>query len=585
MWQTRIRGQRPREHNDQMADAARSRVSAHEPIRPVGLVSAVTTTAVVMMTLLGIARQDPTVSLERRLPLWLIVLGIAGAVSVTAAAWVTRVSHPHASAGLAAIAGGVSLPLWAGWSISSAARAAVLAAPPLAVAGIAHLALRWRAGSTTSPALVAVYVLTVMAVAVHLVGYNPFADPTCRRACVDVRPLAERILDTKSVVALTCALTIGATVLAALAVVLSRPSSAPPVIIGAALGALLLSAVAAAVRWATWRDRPLSDTELVCPPFAIATLIGGAALVDAAYGTHRTRAAVDHLVKRLAAPASGWGDVRGVVRGVHFAVPDDGWVDSDGHPVAEHAGLGRVIVISDESGPMLRLLLTHNTDAADVLARLTPATRLALRNAQLTAVAKARLADVRSSRRRIVAASDAERQRIERDLHDGAQQRLVSAAFHLSLARSHSPEHVGPIDDAETHVREALAQLRKLAHGIFPSALATEGLHAALDDLVRAVDVSVTLDLQGSADVPAETAMAAYAIVDAVLGRPQHAATAAVSVVNADGVLTVRVESDDAAAPPELTEVADRVGAVGGDMTVTSTPGTTVVTATLPCAS
>ncbi len=79
-------------------------------------------------------------------------------------------------------------------------------------------------------------------------------------------------------------------------------------------------------------------------------------------------------------------------------------------------------------------MLARPADKGEVLAGLTPATRWALRNAQLAAVARARLAEVQASQRRIVAASDAERRRIERDLHDGAQQRLVSVAFHLRVA-------------------------------------------------------------------------------------------------------------------------------------------------------
>jgi len=105
------------------------------------------------------------------------------------------------------------------------------------------------------------------------------------------------------------------------------------------------------------------------------------------------------------------------------------WVDAAGSPVADSNDDGARVGVElvDGAGPLARLLVRPGGDHRDVIASLTPATQLALCNAQLAAVAKARLLDVQESRRRIVEAGDGERRRIERDLHDGAQQRLVSA--------------------------------------------------------------------------------------------------------------------------------------------------------------
>src|SRR5512143_1250711 len=174
---------------------------------------------------------------------------------------------------------------------------------------------------------------------------------------------------------------------------------------------------------------------------------------------------------------------------IEFAVPDDErWVDAAGHLVEPDAESRRSVVVSDAAGPVLRLHLATGQDPGDVLAALTPARMLALRNLCSAAVSRARLAEVRASQRRIVDASDSERERIERDLHDGAQQRLVSAALHLSLARNRMPVAAGePADsglaEADAAVREALEGLRLLGHGIFPATLITEGLAAALEDL------------------------------------------------------------------------------------------------------
>ena len=143
---------------------------------------------------------------------------------------------------------------------------------------------------------------------------------------------------------------------------------------------------------------------------------------------------------------------------------------------------------------------------------------LALQNARLAAVGRARLAEVRASQRRIVDASDAERQRIERDLHDGAQQRLVGASFQLSLARSRLAAGGETLSRTEASVGEALERLRLLGHGIFPATLATEGLAAALEDLARAADLPTTLDVRElGPELERDVALAAYAVVATVL--------------------------------------------------------------------
>jgi signal transduction histidine kinase len=284
----------------------------------------------------------------------------------------------------------------------------------------------------------------------------------------------------------------------------------------------------------------------------------------------------------------------GGVQGVHFAIPGEArWVDAAGGEATEGPGHDRYVVLSNESGPVLRLLVARGTDEGDVLAAVTPATRLALQNAQLSTVAKARLADVQASQRRVVATSDAERRRIERDLHDGAQQRLVSVAFHLRVALAGTdPATAGQLARVENRVRDALAHLRRLAHGIFPSVLAEEGLAAALDELVAASDVPTRLDVRSHIDVGAEPAMAAYATAAAVLGSVEHPAPdsrALISIDQADDTLTVRAEVEaggGALVATDFLNVADRVGALGGRFTRSQTEtGTTVVTAVIPCGS
>jgi signal transduction histidine kinase len=232
-------------------------------------------------------------------------------------------------------------------------------------------------------------------------------------------------------------------------------------------------------------------------------------------------------------------------------------------------------VLSDGSQPVARLVLGRRADPADVVASLTSATRLALRNAQLSTVALARLAEVRASRRRVVTASDGERRRIERDLHDGAQQRLVGAGLHLRVALSDlsgKNRTVVRIEQAERKVLDALARLRRLAHGIFPRVLSDDGLEAALDELVLESDIPARLEVRIEDDLPANVSMAVYALVAAMLGsvtepRPSTLCTIDVRLDGAVLMTLVTVEAGGAVvAGFDLTAVEDRIGAAGGEL-------------------
>jgi signal transduction histidine kinase len=339
---------------------------------------------------------------------------------------------------------------------------------------------------------------------------------------------------------------------------------------------------------ATWGDSTAAGLLLLLPAGAVAIVAIAVCIVVTR--TLRVRTAVERLAARLSGPVAALSGVQGV----HFAVPGEArWVDVAGRDATDLPAQDRYVVLSDESGPALRLLVARGTNEGDVLAALTPATRLALQNAQLAALAKARLADVQASQRRVVAASDSERRRIERDLHDGAQQRLVSVAFHLKIALADAdPSTSVRLEAAETQVRNALGQLRRLAHGIFPSVLTDEGLAAALEELVAASDVPTTLDVLTRDDVGMETAMAAYATVAAVLHSIEHPSpnTRAVILVDQDGdTLTVSAEVTadvGAVVARDFVDAADRVGALGGRFTTAETEtGTTVVTAVIPCES
>ena len=204
--------------------------------------------------------------------------------------------------------------------------------------------------------------------------------------------------------------------------------------------------------------------------------------------------------------------------------------------------------------------------------------------------------ELRDSRSRIVEAADNERRRLERNLHDGAQQRLVSLALSLRLAIGHvtsAPEQAASELEAATRdLAEAIAELRELARGLHPAILTDHGLGAALRALAERTPLPVTVrnDLPGRLPAPVEAAVyfvVAEALTNAV--KHAHAGELTVSVELADGSLTVTVADDGigGVAPGEgtgLRGLADRVEAISGRLAVTSDARGTRVTAAIPVA-
>jgi signal transduction histidine kinase len=402
-----------------------------------------------------------------------------------------------------------------------------------------------------------------------------------------------------------------------MAALLHRWATAPPPA-RRVRGPLLLPAVAWAGSYLAYLVLQKIDlvTVYAAPTAAytvlVEVLLAGLLLlpVGLAAGVIRTRsrrAAVDELVLAL----EGRGDVDEVLAralgdaGVQLAVwsPDDQrFADRDGRTVEPPpAGGNRTAtrLEDDEGGPLA--LLLHDESLLDQPAMLAPvvtATRLALIADRLRATVREQLEEVRESRAKVVAAADAERRRIERDLHDGAQARLVSLAFALELTRTRLPDDADPalaeaVARAQREARQALGDLRALSRGIVPPTLASQGLAAAVDVLVDGLPLTVDVDLPSQRlPGPVETA-AYYVVAEALTNSVKHApgARAAVSYAVRDGRLTVCVR-DDGAGGAEVQQgggldgLRDRVEALGGRLRVASTPGAgTVVEAVLPCGS
>ena len=211
----------------------------------------------------------------------------------------------------------------------------------------------------------------------------------------------------------------------------------------------------------------------------------------------------------------------------------------------------------------------------------------ALENQRLRAQVDASLEELRESRTRIQAAADGERRRIERDLHDGAQQRLVALRVRLELAA----ETVRDDPDASARVLRQLGQeteellddVRSLAQGIYPSLLADRGLEDAVREIARRSSVPARATTRGLGRYSPEVETAVYfSCLEALQNVAKHAPEALsvwLTVVD-DGALRFEIADDGPGFDPDqtsrgsgLTNMRDRVGAVGGELTVASSPG------------
>jgi signal transduction histidine kinase len=226
------------------------------------------------------------------------------------------------------------------------------------------------------------------------------------------------------------------------------------------------------------------------------------------------------------------------------------------------------------------------------------AARLAIENARLHAETRAQLVQVQESRIRIVEAADEARRRIERDLHDGAQQRLVALALQLRSGQ----RQVGGRDDREVdrllaaaadELQSAIDELRELARGVHPAILTEEGLAAALESLAYRSALPLSLDV-GEERLPAQAEATAYFVVcEALTNITKHAraTTAAIVARRRNGTLVIEITDDGSGGAriengTGLRGLIDRVEAVGGRLTIASPPGGgTHIVAEIPCVS
>ena len=259
-----------------------------------------------------------------------------------------------------------------------------------------------------------------------------------------------------------------------------------------------------------------------------------------------------------------------------FAAPSgEGFVDADGLPYTlPSADEARSVIRIEHDGELLGVLVHDPAIEAEdpgLVEAVGNAAALALENEALAAQVRAQLEDVRASRARLVDAADAERQRIERDLHDGAQQRLVALAIRLQVAKETTEGASDLLDEATAELEVAIGEVRGLARGLHPTILTEAGLAAALDALAERAPLPVTIQAPARRFDPVVEATAYFVVAEGLTNVARHAAATEAHVTVADDGdrLEITVADDgrggaDPVTGSGLRGLTDRLAAVEG---------------------
>jgi len=356
----------------------------------------------------------------------------------------------------------------------------------------------------------------------------------------------------------------------------------------------------------------LSAPESVLVPVSLLGLIGFAVVpFSFLLGLVRTRysaaGAVGELIERLNTPdrrmslrealANALGD-RSLTL-VYWREWAGHFVTYDGQRYElPEPGSGRAVAEVERDGKLVGAIVYDAAlrDDPSLVRAAAAAAALQLENERLEAELRARVEELQSSRARLVDVSMFERRRLERDLHDGAQQRLVALSLQLGLAQrklEHDPATAERLlEAARAELARALEELRELARGIHPAVLTDRGLEAALEALADRTPLPVDLQAMPTDRLPAAVEAAAYFVVAESLTnvtRYAQAQHAIVRVGRSDGFAVVEVRDDgvggaDPASGTGLRGLADRLAALDGRLEVHSPPGGgTVVRANIPC--
>ncbi len=322
--------------------------------------------------------------------------------------------------------------------------------------------------------------------------------------------------------------------------------------------------------------------------------------------TNLARSSLPSLVQELDDGVQPGGLVAVLRRGlgdpslrIAYPLPDGGWVDANGASVAEpRTEADRAVTPIGRPGAPVAILVHDPALSADpeLVAAAGAAARMALENERLQAEVLAQLEEVRASRGRIVEAGLEARRKVERDLHDGAQQRLLALSVRLQLARHEaagSPHLEATLDGLGRDLGTAIGELRELARGIHPAALTQGGLSAATQDLADGASIPVEVSVTSRSLLLTCESAAYFVIAEALANVTRHAAAghAAVRVDSRRTTWWSRSPTTASAVPTWHVAAASAVSPTGsrpsvGRLELDSPPGAgTRLTARIPCAS
>jgi signal transduction histidine kinase len=532
----------------------------------------------------------------------------AGVGLIAAGVVICLARRPGRTGDLALLAGVCWFaPVWVAWQdgpplIPSIGMVAAGFTFPL----IVHLVLTYPTGGTGSQrarVLVAVvYVEALLTAAVLALFRDPYFDPGCLANCTGNVFLVHSLPSLAHAVEIADRWFTATAALALIAVCAARMARASwparqrllPVHLPAIGFAAAVAARSVALQQTTIED-PFNAVLFTI--FAIGSTAATLLAVGLIYGVVRARAE-RHAIAQVAAnldeapaPGSLQSALSAAVRDpglqvAYWLADSQSYVDASGRAIPEpSATAGRAVTRLTRNRRTVAAI-SHSGAVAGIESQIGPAIRLGLDNERLQAELLAQLEELRASRARIVETADAERRELERNLHDGAQQRLLALSYEIRLARAAAQADGDALTEtalarAADDAQGVLAELRDLAHGIYPAVLAEAGLGPALAALADTAPLPVEI-LQAEHDRypdPVESAVyftVAEAVADAARRGAGHAT---VTVVQDGGRLVVTAEDNGSGEASPMVAAADRVGALGGSLF----NGPPVCRAEIPC--
>jgi signal transduction histidine kinase len=537
------------------------------------------------------------------------ILTVAAGVALILAGLATSFFGPEGRIGDLALLAGVLwfAPVWVGWDNGPAlVRSIAMFAAGFIIPVLLHLILAAPTGrlrATVARALVlAVYLEATLAALGLALVRDPFFDPNCWANCTDTLFLLRSLPDFARWIASGDRWFIAAAAIASVFVIAwrlltdSRPARRAllPFVLPATLlpGAVLAHVI-------VLHSTPLEDPsqaafQSIFIVECTAVVLLAAALVWATVRLRLQRRAVAKITANLGqapppgsvqtALAQAVGDPE--LQIAYWLAGSQRYVDAAGRPVHEPTTVpGRTLT------PLVRddrriAIVSHTAALPDLERAIGAAVRLALENERLQAETLAQLDQLRASRIRIVETGDAERRQLEHDLHDGAQQRLLALSYDLRLARAQAQaDGDAPtsslLTEATVEAQAALSELRSLAHGIYPAILSEAGLAPAAVTLAETAALPVEIRAMAEGRYAPAVETAAYLLVAEGLDDAEHrdASHVIVDIVQDGEWLVITVEDDGCNRTSRFVDVADRVGALSGRLTVERTR----LKAELPC--